>query len=79
MAVSSTGCATDRSEIVPIGASLPENLQDEETELRDLTAKVQNDFEQRAVFFRDSALETYLQEIAAPLLQNIQAEAPADF
>lgn len=74
------GCATARTEIVPLGLELPsEKLQKEERERLELILQVQKDLEEKHVFYPDSELEGYLNEIARPFIQNLGLNPETDF
>lgn|GEM_PF-3938612 len=65
------GCATDRTDIKPLNESnLPMNLQTEEDEVRHTVVQFQNYLEKQEAFYRDEALEKYLDEVIAPFAQE---------
>jgi predicted Zn-dependent protease len=67
------GCAPSREQVVPLsGPELPAHLVDDESEVRRVVADFERYLDERDVFYRDEALETYLKEVTAPLVSSLQ-------
>lgn len=69
------GCATDRSDIVPLGKSgLSEKLLKEESEIRQETLATHNYFLEKRAFYEDEHLESYLATLTQSLVGDLKRD-----